>query len=210
MNLSRGSNGADLWATPADSTSGRPDCKLSDGSRVAVIGGGPAGSLFSYYLLSLAETAGLELQLDLYEPQDFLSPTPTAWTSSGRDRFHRSHTSPIRAPRRCISVPHAPSVHSGGRSRTASGVTAPSAVAAANRYVPGRRESKRNRPSGSMKRRRCSPGPPTRHHDTENAVTGFPPPDRWTRPSTRQTAVSCSSGSFVNLSTMSLAPAVTT
>lgn len=49
---------------------------LIDGSRVAVIGGGPAGSFFSYFLLSMAETVGLELELDLYEPRDFSQPGP--------------------------------------------------------------------------------------------------------------------------------------
>jgi flavin-dependent dehydrogenase len=83
MNLRRGSNGKAFWAEPSNCESGRPSFKLGDGSRVAVIGGGPAGSLFSYYLLSLAETAGLELELDLYEPQDFLSPTPTACNMCG-------------------------------------------------------------------------------------------------------------------------------
>lgn len=45
--------------------------RLVDGSRVAVIGGGPAGSFFSYFLLDLAERVGLELSVDIYEPRDF-------------------------------------------------------------------------------------------------------------------------------------------
>ena len=44
---------------------------LSDGSRVAVIGGGPAGSLFSYFLLDMADLAGIKISLDIYEPKDF-------------------------------------------------------------------------------------------------------------------------------------------
>ena len=84
VNLSRGSNGAEFWAEePADGAGVRPGLKLTDGSRIAVIGGGPAGSLFSYYLLGLAETAGLEVELDLYEPHDFLSPAPTACNMCG-------------------------------------------------------------------------------------------------------------------------------
>ncbi len=47
-----------------------------DGSQVAVIGGGPAGSLFSYFLLDIAERAGLDLQVDIYEPRDFSLPAP--------------------------------------------------------------------------------------------------------------------------------------
>lgn len=44
---------------------------LEDGSKIAVIGGGPAGSLFSYFLLDLSQRIGTELQLDLFEWRDF-------------------------------------------------------------------------------------------------------------------------------------------
>jgi len=53
------------------------DLKLNNGSRVAVIGGGPAGSFFSYFLLDMAERVGLQLQVDIYEPRDFSQPGPT-------------------------------------------------------------------------------------------------------------------------------------
>jgi flavin-dependent dehydrogenase len=49
---------------------------LEDGSRVAVIGSGPAGSLFSYYLLEMAERMDLDIQVDLYESRDFSRPAP--------------------------------------------------------------------------------------------------------------------------------------
>jgi flavin-dependent dehydrogenase len=52
------------------------DLKLNNGSRVAVIGGGPAGSFFSYFLLDMAERVGLQLQVDIYEPRDFSQPGP--------------------------------------------------------------------------------------------------------------------------------------
>ena len=45
--------------------------KLQSGSRVAVIGGGPAGSFFSYFLLQNAQRRNLELKLDIFEPRDF-------------------------------------------------------------------------------------------------------------------------------------------
>jgi flavin-dependent dehydrogenase len=45
--------------------------QLDDGSRVAVIGGGPAGSLFSFFLLKMAEAIDLELDVDIYEPRSF-------------------------------------------------------------------------------------------------------------------------------------------
>ena len=50
--------------------------KLNNGSHVAVMGGGPAGSFFSYFLLDMAERAGLELKVDIYEPRDFSLPAP--------------------------------------------------------------------------------------------------------------------------------------
>jgi CRP-like cAMP-binding protein/flavin-dependent dehydrogenase len=45
--------------------------KLGSGSSVAVIGGGPAGSFFSFFLLELAERAGLNVSVDIYDDKDF-------------------------------------------------------------------------------------------------------------------------------------------
>ena len=39
--------------------------------RIVSIGGGPAGSFFSYFLLIMAERVGLDLGVDIYEPRDF-------------------------------------------------------------------------------------------------------------------------------------------
>lgn len=44
---------------------------LADGSRVGVIGGGPAGSFFAYFLLRMAESIGLDVSVDIYEPRLF-------------------------------------------------------------------------------------------------------------------------------------------
>jgi len=60
-----------------------PELNLSDGSRIAVIGGGPAGSFFSYFLLSMAERIGLELKLDVYESRDFSIPGPPGCNMCG-------------------------------------------------------------------------------------------------------------------------------
>jgi flavin-dependent dehydrogenase len=49
---------------------------LDNGARVAVIGGGPAGSFFSFYILDLAERMGIDLDVDVYEPRDFSRPAP--------------------------------------------------------------------------------------------------------------------------------------
>ena len=46
--------------------------ELTHNSRVAVIGGGPAGSFSAYYLLDFAKRIGLTgLHVDIYEPKDF-------------------------------------------------------------------------------------------------------------------------------------------
>lgn len=45
--------------------------QLENGSSVAVIGGGPSGSFFVYYLLRMAEALDLQLQVDIYEPRYF-------------------------------------------------------------------------------------------------------------------------------------------
>lgn len=44
---------------------------LGQGSHVAVIGGGPAGSLFGYFLLEMAERIDLHIHVDIYEPREF-------------------------------------------------------------------------------------------------------------------------------------------
>jgi flavin-dependent dehydrogenase len=44
---------------------------LDDGSRVGVVGGGPAGSFFSYFLLEMSRRVGLDIAVDIYEPRDF-------------------------------------------------------------------------------------------------------------------------------------------
>ena len=56
---------------------------LEGGSRVAVIGGGPAGSFFSYFLLDMAGRIGLRLQVDIYEPRDFNLPGPRGCNMCG-------------------------------------------------------------------------------------------------------------------------------
>jgi flavin-dependent dehydrogenase len=44
---------------------------LDSGSRVAIVGGGPAGTLFAYFLRRLAQSVDLALEIDLYEPRLF-------------------------------------------------------------------------------------------------------------------------------------------
>ena len=59
------------------------DYKLSNGSHVAVIGGGPAGSFFSYFVIDMAERVGISLHVDIYEPRDFSVPGPRGCNMCG-------------------------------------------------------------------------------------------------------------------------------
>ena len=59
-----------------DAAGGSSAHKLDDGSRVAVVGAGPAGSLCAYFLLDLAQRVGRTFHVDLYETKDFSSDGP--------------------------------------------------------------------------------------------------------------------------------------
>jgi flavin-dependent dehydrogenase len=62
---------------------GNPSMALQDGSRIAVVGAGPAGSMFSYFLLNMAETVALDVQVDLYEPRHFCHRGPAGCNHCG-------------------------------------------------------------------------------------------------------------------------------
>ncbi len=50
--------------------------KIEEGSRVAVIGGGPAGSLFSLYLLRYAKERHIRIEITIYEQRNFYEQGP--------------------------------------------------------------------------------------------------------------------------------------
>ncbi len=56
---------------------------LEDGSRVGVIGGGPAGSFFSIFLLDAASRMGIDVSVDIFEPRNFDSPGPKGCNMCG-------------------------------------------------------------------------------------------------------------------------------
>jgi len=62
---------------------GGPELKLDDGARVGVVGAGPAGSLFAYFLFDIAGRVGLDLHVDIYESRDFLQPSPQGCNMCG-------------------------------------------------------------------------------------------------------------------------------
>lgn len=49
---------------------------LKDGSRVAIIGGGPAGSFFAHFILKLASKKGISLSVTIFDGKDFLQSGP--------------------------------------------------------------------------------------------------------------------------------------
>jgi flavin-dependent dehydrogenase len=59
------------------------DAVLRDGSRIAVLGGGPAGSMFAYFVLDMAARVDLDVQVDIYEPRLFAQPGPIGCNMCG-------------------------------------------------------------------------------------------------------------------------------
>lgn len=59
------------------------DLKLDDGSQIGVVGGGPAGSFFSFFLLDMAERVGMDVGVDVYEPRDYSRPGPSGCNMCG-------------------------------------------------------------------------------------------------------------------------------
>ncbi len=49
----------------------RPSMPLKDGDRVAIVGGGPAGSLFAHFARQLALQKGLALDITIFDGKDF-------------------------------------------------------------------------------------------------------------------------------------------
>lgn len=45
--------------------------QLNEGSSIAVVGGGPAGSFFTYFALDFAKRLDLDITIDVYEAKDF-------------------------------------------------------------------------------------------------------------------------------------------
>lgn len=64
-------------------TSNQRGIRLQDGSRVGVVGAGPAGSFFAYFLLNMAGQVGLDLRVEMFESRDFLQPAPQGCNMCG-------------------------------------------------------------------------------------------------------------------------------
>jgi len=59
------------------------DIVLEDGSNIAVVGGGPAGSFFSYFALDFADRFGLDINIDIIEAKNFNSFGPQGCNNCG-------------------------------------------------------------------------------------------------------------------------------
>ena len=57
--------------------------RLKNNSRIAIIGGGPAGSFFSYFLLDLAERSGIKLKVEIFEKKNFSKLGPAGCNHCG-------------------------------------------------------------------------------------------------------------------------------
>jgi flavin-dependent dehydrogenase len=56
--------------------------ELNDGARIAVLGGGPAGSFFSIFALKLAKQIGKDIDLTIYENKSFSHEGPSSCSRS--------------------------------------------------------------------------------------------------------------------------------
>jgi flavin-dependent dehydrogenase len=81
MTLSTHTSVADSFSTIIEDE--EKDFTLRDGSRIAVVGGGPAGSFFSYFLLKMANAIDLQIDVDIFEPRSFKSCGPAGCNHCG-------------------------------------------------------------------------------------------------------------------------------
>jgi flavin-dependent dehydrogenase len=61
----------------------RSDLSLVDGSRIAVVGGGPAGSFFAFFLLKMARSIDLQVEVDIFDPRSFSNCGPAGCNHCG-------------------------------------------------------------------------------------------------------------------------------
>lgn len=57
--------------------------QLEDGSRIAVVGGGPTGSFFGIFALKMARMVGKELSVTIFEPKNFTKDGPAGCNRCG-------------------------------------------------------------------------------------------------------------------------------
>lgn len=80
--FAQGKTGVGPRLSPQPSTDSS-SLRLDDGSQVGVVGSGPAGPFFAYFLLDTAQRVGIDLQVDIYEPRDFTVSGPSGCNMCG-------------------------------------------------------------------------------------------------------------------------------
>ena len=61
----------------------RSDFTLDDNAKIAVIGGGPSGSLFSIFALKMAKMIDKKIDVTIFEPKDFTRDGPIGCNRCG-------------------------------------------------------------------------------------------------------------------------------
>lgn len=79
---------------------------LKNGSQIAVIGGGPAGSFFAHFVQKIAKEKGINVQVTIYEGKDFTQRGPKGCNMSAavisETLFEKLEKQNIIIPDRCI------------------------------------------------------------------------------------------------------------
>src|SRR3989338_2470281 len=65
------------------SNNGYAKMNIKNGSHIGIIGGGPAGSLFNYFILDIANRLGIDIQVDIYDGKDFCKFGPAGCNHCG-------------------------------------------------------------------------------------------------------------------------------
>ena len=63
--------------------SGSREFELGDSAHIAVIGGGPSGSFFSYFVQKMARMMGKEVEVTIFEPKNFMDKGPAGCNHCG-------------------------------------------------------------------------------------------------------------------------------
>ena len=72
----------DIFSTNSDHVASG-ELELEDGAQIAVVGGGPSGSFFTYFALDFAARLGTDISIDIYEPKDFHCAGPSGCNHCG-------------------------------------------------------------------------------------------------------------------------------
>ena len=73
----------DVADSSDERSSAHDEMTIRDGTKIAVIGGGPAGSLFSMFLLRSLALESIEVELDIFEPRQFMHAGPAGCNHCG-------------------------------------------------------------------------------------------------------------------------------